>query len=101
MISITAIIVAKPGHADTVRGALLDVAAYVDANEADTVSFYLARDLDNDHMFTTYERFTSIEARDAHNSSPATQAFFGAVKDLIETPVILQSCEEFSERRPA
>lgn len=101
MITITAIIKAKPGQAAALQAALLKVAAYVDANEAETVSFYLSRDLEDDHIFTTYERFTSLEARDRHNNSPATLGFFDVADQLIEQPVILHSCEEFSARAPA
>ncbi|MEL6233150.1 MAG: antibiotic biosynthesis monooxygenase [Pseudomonadota bacterium] len=98
MITITAILTAKPGKADLVEQALLEVAAYVAANEAETVSFYIAKGLENDHLFTTYERFSSVEARDAHNSSPATAAFFEQAGPHIEQPVILESCTEISAK---
>ncbi len=98
MITITAVIKAKPGQADALQAALLDVAAYVDANEPETVSFYMSRDLEDDHVFTTYERFVSLEARDRHNSSTATKSFFEVADSIIEKPVTLHSCQEFSER---
>lgn len=101
MITITAIIKAKPGHADDLQAALLEVSAYVDAHEPDTVSFFLSRDIEDDHVFTTYERFTSIGARDRHNGSPATLEFFEVAQPIIEKPVILHSCQEFSEKARA
>lgn len=98
MITNTAIIKAKPGQAEALLAALLTVAAYVNANEPDTVSYFVSRDLEDDHIFTTYERFASLAARDRHNTSEATTAFFKVAGDIIEGPVTLHSCNEISER---
>ncbi|MEM9047176.1 MAG: antibiotic biosynthesis monooxygenase [Pseudomonadota bacterium] len=98
MITITAVLKANPGKAALVEAALLEVAAYVAAHEPETVSFYVARGLENDHLFTTYERFVSIEARDRHNGSPATSKFFEVAGPHIEQPVILESCTELSAK---
>ena len=98
MITITAIIRAKPGKEDALRAALLDVARYVDANEPETADFYLSQSSEDETIFTTYERFTDAAAKDRHNNSPATLGFFEVAKDLIEPDVILHTCEEFSSK---
>lgn len=98
MITITAVLKANPGKAALVEAALLEVAAYVAEHEPDTVSFFIARGLENDHVFTTYERFVSVEARDRHNASPATTKFFEVAGPHIEQPVILESCNEISAK---
>ncbi len=96
MITITAVIRAKPGQADNLRDALCAVADSVARNEPDTVGFYISRDLADPQIFTTYERFTTEEAKDAHNGSAAVANFFAMADSLIEGPVILQTCGEIS-----
>ncbi|MEM7522725.1 MAG: antibiotic biosynthesis monooxygenase [Pseudomonadota bacterium] len=98
MITITAVIRAKPGAEAALEDALLEVARYVETHEADTVGFHLSRSLDDPRVFTTYERFLSEEAKDAHNASPATTAFFEVAESLIEPPVTLHTAEEISAK---
>jgi quinol monooxygenase YgiN len=98
MITITAVIRARPGRADALRAALLDVAAHVAANEPDTLGFHLSQSLDDPHVFTTYERFADRATMDAHNASDAVAAFFAQAPALIEGDVILHACAEFSAK---
>lgn len=98
MITITAIIRARPGREDALRSALLTVSTYVDANEPETVGFYLSQSTEDPNVFTTYERFIDTAAKDQHNNSPATLGFFKAAAELIEPDVILHTCEEFSSK---
>lgn len=98
MITITAVIRAKPGQADALQEALCAVADYVAGNEPDTVGFHISQDLSDPSVFTTFERFTSEDAKDRHNSSPAVAAFFRKAGALIDGPVILHTCREVSEK---
>ena len=57
MMTITAIIRAQPGHADTVRRALLAVIESVRRDEPDTINYYVSQSADDPNLFTTFERF--------------------------------------------
>ncbi|MFT4795027.1 MAG: quinol monooxygenase YgiN [Paracoccaceae bacterium] len=96
MITITAVIRALPGRADALRDALCAVAQHVAQHEPDTVGFYISQDLADPLVFTTYERFASEAAKDAHNGSVAVAQFFAMAETLIDGPVILQTCTEIS-----
>ncbi|MFT7026958.1 MAG: quinol monooxygenase YgiN [Paracoccaceae bacterium] len=96
MITITAVIRALPGRADALRDALCAVAQHVARFEQDTVGFYISQDLADRQVFTTYERFASEAAKDAHNGSDAVARFFAMADTLIDGPVILQTCTEIS-----
>src|ERR1700745_678598 len=71
MLTITAIIRAKKGHEATMRRALLHVADHVRINEPSTVGFFIAQDVADPCVFTTYERFADQAAMDRHNGSDA------------------------------
>ena len=98
VITITAVIRAKLGAASQLKEALLSVANYVEAHEPDTIGFYLSQSIEDPSVFTTFERFTDEEAKDRHNNSPATTAFFQIADDLIAPPVTLVTSEEFSSK---
>jgi quinol monooxygenase YgiN len=94
VISITAILRAKPGEEAKLLAALLDVAAHVRANEPDTLGFHVSRDLENPAVFTTYERFADRAAMDAHNGSDAVARFFHIARPILDGPATLHSCHE-------
>ncbi len=98
MLTITAIIRTRAGHADEMRQALLDVAAHVRANEPETVGFYIAEDAGQPGIFTTYERFTDQAAMDRHNGSDAVAKFFAIAQPLLDGEVTLLTCNEVSAR---
>jgi quinol monooxygenase YgiN len=98
MLTITAIIRARAGHEETMQRALLEVAAHVQANEPETVGFYVARDAADPCVFTTYERFADQAAMDRHNGSAATAAFFAIAKPLLDGAVTLLTCTELSAK---
>jgi quinol monooxygenase YgiN len=98
MITITAIIQAKPGQADNLKHALLAVADNVAENEPETVGFFICQDTTDPMILTTYERFTSEQAKNAHNNTDAVSVFFDQADALIEGPVILRNCEEISQK---
>ena len=86
MFTITAVIRVKPGREAAMRGALLDVAAFVAANEPGTVGYYISQSADRPELFTTYERFVDRAAMDRHNNSPAVAKFVAAAKDMLAEP---------------
>jgi len=98
MLTITAIIRTKPGTADTMRQALLDVAANVQAHEPETLGFFVAQDNSDPNVFTTYERFVDQAAMDRHNGSAVVARFFGIAKPLLDGPVTLLTCTEISAK---
>ncbi len=98
MITITAIIRAKPGTEETMRQALLDVAANVATNEPGTVGFFISRKADDPAVFTTYERFIDRAAMDMHNDSAVVARFFAIAEPILEGPVVLEVCEEISAK---
>jgi quinol monooxygenase YgiN len=98
MITITAIIRAKPGHDTALRQALLDVAANVRANEPDTIGFFVSQDASDPCVFTTYERFTDRAAMERHNRSEASTRFFAVAKPILDGPVTLITAAEISAK---
>ncbi len=98
MITITAILRARPGCEDTMRQALLDVAANVAANEPGTLGFFISRKCDDPAVFTTYERFADRAAMDAHNNSAAVARCFAILRPILDGDVVLETCEEISAK---
>jgi quinol monooxygenase YgiN len=94
MITITAIIRVRPDAADAIQSALQAHAENVRTKEPTTLGFYVCRDLEAPHVFTTYERFVDRAAMELHNASESTARFFAKVKPVLDGPVILHSCEE-------
>ncbi|TGD95504.1 putative quinol monooxygenase [Methylobacterium nonmethylotrophicum] len=98
MKTISAILRAKPGAEETLRAALLDVAAHVAANEPDTVGFFISQDDGDPARFTTYERFTDQAAMDRHNGSEAVARFFRVAQPILDGEVILVTADEIACR---
>ncbi|WP_207483261.1 putative quinol monooxygenase [Arenibaculum pallidiluteum] len=98
MITITAVIRAKPGTEGTMADALLAVAENVRASEPGTLGFYVSQKLDDPCVFTTYERFADQAAMDAHNGSAAVARFFETAQPILDGPVILEIGREMSSK---
>ena len=96
MKTITAVIRCKAGTEEYMKGALMDVAANVAANEPETKGFFICQDDQDPCIFTTYERFTDQAAMDTHNNSVTVAAFFEVAKPLLDGDVILHTCNEVS-----
>ncbi|MBO0662518.1 antibiotic biosynthesis monooxygenase [Jiella sp. MQZ9-1] len=99
MITITAVITAKPGKEGVMADALLSVADHVRAAEPDTIDFFVAQDRDDPCRFTTYERFTDEAAMDRHNGSAAVADFFAIAKPILSGEVVLVTADELSAKR--
>lgn len=98
MKTITAVIRTKTGHENTMKQGLLDVAANVEANEPDTLGFFICQDDKDPGVFTTYERFRDQTAMDTHNNSATVAAFFEIAKPILDGDVILHTCDEISAK---
>jgi quinol monooxygenase YgiN len=93
MITITAIIKAKPGHEAEVYQALLTSGTEGSTNEPGTIGYHIGRAVDDPSTFTTFERFTDKAAMDHHNATTGKK-FFDAVGDLLDGPPAFAICEE-------
>ena len=95
MITLNAILTAKPGCAEKLEQALAEIGEYVSRNEPGTVGFYVGRDRKDPLRFNTYERFVDHQAMDAHNQS-AYRVEWGAKHGaLFDGDVTRYICEEF------
>jgi quinol monooxygenase YgiN len=99
MLTITAIIRTKPGHENTMRDALLAVAANARAHEPDTIDFFVSQDGGDPRVFTTYERFADQAAMDRHNTSAVVERFFRIAKPILDGDVTLVTCSELFAKR--
>lgn len=77
---------------------LLDVAVNVEANEPETISFFISQDAADPCVFSTYERFTNQAAMDRHNNSHTVAAFFEIAQPILDGEVVLLTCEEISAK---
>ncbi len=100
MLSITAVLRAKPGEEAKLLAALLDVAVHVRANEPGTLGFHVSHDLEDPTVLTTYERFANRAAMDAHNGSDAVARFSHVASAILDGPVKLHSCQEVEAVTP-
>jgi quinol monooxygenase YgiN len=94
MITITAILRARPGAQDAMHQALRDVAAHVAQHEPDTLGYFVSQGRDDPSVFTTYERFADEAAMDRHNNSDAVATFFRIAKPLLDGDAIVHTCRE-------
>jgi quinol monooxygenase YgiN len=93
MITITAIIKAKPGHEEEVHQALLASGTEGSAHEPGTLGYHVGRALEDQAVFTTYERFADKEAMDHHNATTG-KTFFDTVGHLLDGAPAFAVCEE-------
>ena len=95
-VNLTALIRAKPGAAEAVLGALIEVGDYVKANEPGTLGYTVIRSSDDESLLVTQERFRDHAAMLAHNDGAGSKAFFAAAKDLLAEVTIVIGEEGFS-----
>jgi quinol monooxygenase YgiN len=101
MISSTTILRAKPGYTGAIREALLDLADYVQASEAETVDFRILSDEQDSAIFTLLGRFTSRAALDLHLNSEVMDRFLWAARSMLDGPMTLSMGEEiFAKAAP-
>lgn len=93
MITITAIIKAKPGHEEEVHQALLQSGTEGSIHEPDTIGYHIGRAVDDPLTFTTFERFADKAAMDLHNATTGKK-FFDTVGHLLDGAPAFAICEE-------
>jgi len=98
MMTITAIIRAKPGHSETVRRALLGVIDEVRRTEPDTLNYYVSQSADDPNLFTTFERFRDRAAMEKHNNAPAVARFVEVAGPVLADKVVLHTCNEVASK---
>lgn len=98
MITITALVRAKKGEAETMKNGLLMVAENVAKNEPDTIGFFISQSEEEPELFATYERFTDKAAMDRHNNSETVAAFFEIAKPILAEPATVLSMTEISKK---
>ena len=98
MMTLTALIRAKPGHADTVKIALLDVIASVRRDEPDTLNYYVNQSTDDPNLFVTFERFRDQAAMDRHNASLAVARFVEVAGPVLADKVLIRTCNELAAK---
>ena len=98
MIALTAILRAKAGEESRLQRLLTDVFAQVERDEPGTVAYFIGRDPDEPSVFTTYERYVDRAAMDAHNASPAVQAFFDVATDVLDGAAVIRVTEEIAAK---
>ncbi len=94
MITLNAILRAKPGQADELARALQEIGNYVEANEPGTVGFYVGHDTEDPLVFNTYERFIDRAAMDAHNESAYREEWGAKYGGLFDGDITRYICEE-------
>ena len=100
MLTITAVIRAKPGHEDVVERALRAVITAVKAGEPGTLAYVLSQDRDDPTVFTTFERFRDEASMTLHNQSEAVAGFVAATENSLAGPIVLHSCRELDAKLP-
>lgn len=98
MITITAIIRARPGAQDTIRKALLSVAEGVRDTEPETLGYFVTQSQDDSCLFTTYERFADRAAMERHNRSPLVARFVRDAGPCLDGDVVLHVGDELSAK---
>ena len=99
MMTITAIIRAKAGHADIVKQALLSVIEAVRRAEPHTLNYYVCQSADDPTIFTTFERFRDEAAMELHNKSAAVAKFVEVAGPVLADKVILHTCNEVAAKQ--
>lgn len=94
MYSLSAILKAKPGQEHILQRALHDIVAFVETNEPGTIEYYVAQDTSDPTIYTTYERYISQAAMDAHNNSAECAEFYRVVNPVLAEKVILIKARE-------
>jgi quinol monooxygenase YgiN len=98
MVTITAIIRARPNAQNIVRDALLSVVEAVRETEPHTVSYFVTQSVDDQCVFTTFERFADRVAMERHNASPALVRFLQRTKLHLDGDVVIHVGEEIASR---
>ncbi len=98
MLTITAIIRARPGSQDIVRDALLSLVASVRGTEPQTIGYFVTQSLDDTRVFTTFERFADRAAMERHNRSDAVACFVRETGPHLDGKIVIHTGEELASK---
>lgn len=98
MVTITAIIRARPDEHSAVRNALLSVVEAVRETEPQTVGYFVTQSADDPCVFTTFERFVDRAAMERHNASEAVARFVRDAGLHLDGDVVIHAGEEIASR---
>ena len=98
MVTITAIIRARPGEHCTVRNALLSVVEAVRETESQTVGYFVTQSADDPCVFTTFERFVDRAAMEQNNASEAVARFVRDAGSHLDSAIVIHAGEELASK---
>jgi len=84
MLTIVAKMKIKAGKESEAEAALLDMVAYVRANEPGTTRYALHRAVGDPTTLLMYEQYADQAAVDTHGTSPRIQQLFGTLGPLLD-----------------
>jgi quinol monooxygenase YgiN len=96
MMTITALLRAKPGKEAALRDLLLEVAADVAASEPGTIGYVVSQSTDDPRLLITHERFADRAAMDRHNGSAAVAKAISRLPELLAEPAAIHTANELS-----
>ncbi|MFO1056153.1 MAG: putative quinol monooxygenase [Dongiaceae bacterium] len=96
MMTITALLRARPGKEAALRDLLLEVAADVAANEPGTIGYVVSQSADDPRLLITHERFVDRAAMDRHNGSAMVAKAIARLPELLAEPIALYTANELS-----
>lgn len=96
MITVVAVLEAKPGKEDELNKALLELIAPT-RQEDGCINYDLHRSVDDPKTFLFYENWTGKQALDVHMASPHLTSFVKRAKELLARPLDVTFYEMVSE----
>lgn len=93
IVTVVAILKAKPGQEEALRGELLALIPTTRA-ESGCLNYDLHRALDNPAVFVFHENWKTKADLDAHLAKPHLTAFFAKAGDLLAEPAQVLLCEQ-------
>jgi quinol monooxygenase YgiN len=98
MLTVIAKLKVKPDQAETFEAEGKKLIAHVKANEPGTLSYVLHRSTADATTYLFYEVYEDQAAFALHGGSPAMQAFFGAMKGVLDGRPELEMYEAVAAR---
>ena len=87
---------AKPGRGRDLERHLIEMAEWVTANEPETLTYLCNRSRTNSDEFVFFERYSSVNAFEAHAQSDRFRALAKRIADLLEGPATIEAFDEIA-----
>jgi len=98
MVVVIARIKAKPEHADDVAGYFRDMVGWVKDHEASTLSYACNRSPSEPGEFVFFERYTDMEAFQAHSASARFGELMGQLKGKLAGAPVIEMLDEVAAK---